>query len=313
MRIFVLQNIRRIRYGKAFAQGLVHRDSLLVLSCFHHAGTGIFRLLVQQGADSIRSQALFRFILCLLGVVVLHSAGNVLSDWFDYRIGVDNENAFAVPNLVFHHFEPSEYLRFSFILLAIGILIGICIALLSGPLLYVIGGVGVLLTLLYSFLKYHALGDLDVFIIFGILPVLGTVYAVTGEMHWDALVLSLPIGLITVSVLHANNTFDIESDGAAGIKTFAMLIGGKASSVLYAAYMVIPFLCVIVAVGVGRLHPMSLICLVAGIQAWKNLKQACGYDKLGIEAMKGLDQASAKLQMAFSVLLSAGLFISVIL
>lgn len=272
-----------------------------------------FAYLFSKGLIPSGPKPYFVFILCLLGVVVLHSAGNVLSDWFDYRSGVDNENAFAVPNLVFHHFEPSEYLRFSFILLDIGILIGICIAVLSGPVLFVIGGVGVLLTLLYSFLKYHALGDLDVFIIFGILPVLGTVYAVTGEMHWDALVLSLPIGLITVSVLHANNTLDIESDGAAGIKTFAMLIGGKASSVLYAAYMVIPFLCVIVAVGVGRLHPMSLICLVAGIQAWKNLKQACGYDKLGIEAMKGLDQASAKLQMAFSVLLSAGLFISVIL
>lgn len=250
------------------------------------------------------------FILCLLGVVVLHSAGNVLSDWFDYKSGVDNENAFAVPNLVFHHFEPKEYLNFSIILFVIGVLIGVCIALLSGQVLWIIGGVGVLLTILYSFLKYHALGDLDIFIIFGILPVIGTAYAVTGVLHWDALVLSLPIGIITVSVLHANNTVDTVSDGAAGIKTFAMLIGGKASSVLYAAYMVIPFLCIIGAVAVGRLHPMALLCLVASIPAWKNLKQACGYNKLGIEALKGLDQGSAKLQMAFSVLLSAGLFIS---
>lgn len=250
------------------------------------------------------------FILCLLGVVVLHSAGNVLSDWFDYKSGVDNENAFAVPNLVFHHFEPKEYLNFSIILFVVGVLIGVCIALLSGPVLWIIGGVGVLLTILYSFLKYHALGDLDIFIIFGVLPVIGTAYAVTGVLHWDALVLSLPIGIITVSVLHANNTLDTVSDGAAGIKTFAMLIGGKASSILYSVYMVIPFLCVIGAVAVGRLHPMALLCLVAAIPAWKNLKQACGYDKLGIEALKGLDQGSAKLQMAFSVLLSAGLFIS---
>ena len=250
------------------------------------------------------------FILCLLGVVVLHSAGNVLSDWFDYKSGVDNENAFAVPNLVFHHFEPKEYLNFSIILFVVGVLIGVSIALLSGPVLWIIGGVGVLLTILYSFLKHHALGDLDIFIIFGVLPVIGTAYAVTGVLHWDALVLSLPIGIITVSVLHANNTVDIVSDGAAGIKTFAMLIGGKASSILYSVYMVIPFLCVIGAVAVGRLHPMALLCLVAAIPAWKNLKQACGYDKLGIEALKGLDQGSAKLQMAFSVLLSAGLFIS---
>ena len=253
------------------------------------------------------------FILCLLGVVLLHSAGNVLSDWFDYRSGVDNENAFAVPNLVFHHYEPQEYLRFSIVLFAAGIVTGVVIALLSGPALWIIGGVGVLLTLLYSFFKYHALGDADIFIIFGVLPVLGTVYAVTGQMHWDALVLSLPIGIITVSVLHANNTFDTESDGAAGIKTFAMLIGGKASSILYAVYMVIPFVSVAAAVIAGLLHPAALLCLVAAIPAWKNLRQALTYDKLGLNAMKGLDQASAKLQLLFSVLLSAGLFVSVLL
>ena len=252
-------------------------------------------------------------LLCLLSVVLLHAAGNVLSDWYDYKRGVDNKNAYAVPNLVFHHFEPVEYLRFSIILFIIGALSGICIALLSGPALWIIGGVGVLLTLLYSFLKYHALGDLDIFVIFGVLTVIGTAYAVTGVLHWDALVLSLPIGLITVSVLHANNTLDTSTDRAAGIKTFAMLIGSKASSVLYCAYMIIPFLCVIAAVAVGRLHPMALICLVAGILAWRNLQQARKYDKLGTDAMKGLDQASAKLQMVFSLLLSLGLFLSVLL
>ena len=253
------------------------------------------------------------FVLCLLGVVLLHSAGNVLSDWFDYRSGVDNENAFAVPNLVFHHFEPVEYLTFSIVLFIAGATVGAVIAILSGPVLWIIGGVGVLLTALYSFFKFHALGDADIFVIFGVLTVLGTSYAVTGELHWDALVLSVPIGIITVSVLHANNTVDIVSDRAAGIKTFAMLIGGKASSVLYAVYMVVPFVCVIASVVAGLLHPMALLCLVAAIPAWKNLKKACTYDKVGIEAMSGLDQASAKLQLVFSVLLSAGLFISVLL
>lgn len=253
------------------------------------------------------------FVLCLLGVVLLHSAGNVLSDYFDYKSGVDNENAFAVPNLVFHHFEPVEYLTFSIVLFIAGATVGAVIAILSGPGLWIIGIVGVLLTALYSFFKFHAMGDADIFVIFGMLTVLGTAYAVTGEMHWEALLLSIPVGIITVSVLHANNTFDTESDGAAGIKTFAMLIGGKASSILYAVYMAIPFVCIIAYVVSGFLHPMALLCLVAAIPAWKNFKQACTYDKVGIQAMSGLDQASAKLQLAFSVLLATGLFISVLL
>ena len=218
-----------------------------------------------------------------------------------------------MPNLVFHKFQPVEYLTFSAVLFIAGVTVGAVIAILSGPVLWIIGGVGVLLTVLYSFFKYHALGDLDIFIIFGILPVLGTAYAVTGELHWDALVLSLPVGIITVSVLHANNTFDTETDRAAGIKTFGMLIGGKAASVLYSVYMVVPFVAIAVAVALGMLHPLALLCFVALVPAWKNFRQACTYDKVGIEAMKGLDQGSAKLQMAFSVPLAIGLFLSVLL
>lgn len=252
--------------------------------------------------------SVLNFVLALLGVVILHSAGNVLSDWFDYRSGVDNENAFAVPNLVFGKFKPEEYFTFSIVLFAIGVAIGVVITLLSGPALLLIGGIGVLLTAAYSFLKYHALGDLDIFIIFGMLPVLGTSYAVTGAICPEALVLSLPIGIITVSVLHANNTFDTESDKAAGIRTFAMLIGGKTSCRLYQAYMIIPFVCIAVAVIAGALHPCSLLCLIAALPAFRNFSSASHYDTLGIKTMSGLDQGSAKMQLLFSGLLSIGLF-----
>ena len=78
----------------------------------------------------------------------------------------------------------------------------------------------------------------------------------------------------------------------------------------YAVYMLVPFLWIIAAVATGQLPLLALLCFVALIPAMKNFKQACTFDKLGIEAMKGLDQASAKLQMAFSVPLALGLFLS---
>jgi 1,4-dihydroxy-2-naphthoate octaprenyltransferase len=241
---------------------------------------------------------------------VLHSAGNLLSDWADYRSGVVNEQAYAVPNLVFGHFQPVEYLRMSIVLFVLGCLIGGGVVLLSGPAVLLVGAAGVLLTVLYSFLKYHALGDLDIFIIFGILTVLGSTAAATGAIVWDALVLSVPLGIITVSVLHANNTVDIETDGAAGIKTFAMLLGAKASSILYRVYMVLPFLCIVVSVCVGWLHPLALICLIAAVPAWKNFAQAGQFAQKGLDAMKGLDQGSAQMQLVFSGLLSLGLLVA---
>lgn len=248
--------------------------------------------------------------LSLLGVVLLHAAGNVLSDWFDYRSGVDNKEAYAVPNLVFGRFQPREYLVFSAILFVFGIAVGLGLVALCGIGVLIVGVAAVALTALYSFLKYHALGDADIFVIFGVLTVIGLAYAVTGEWHFDALVLSVPIGIITVSVLHANNTLDIPTDEAAGIKTFAMLLGEKASTVLYRCYMVLPFLCVIVSVIAGWLPVPALLCLLAAWKAYTNFKQAASYPSVGREAMKGLDFHSSQLQLQFSLLLTVGLFIS---
>ncbi len=248
--------------------------------------------------------------LSLLGVVLLHAAGNVLSDWADFRSGVDNKDAYAVPNLVFGKFQPMEYLVFSAILFVLGIAVGLCLVAICGVGVLIVGVIAVALTALYSFLKYHALGDADIFVIFGVLTVIGLAYAITGEWHVDALVLSVPIGIITVSVLHANNTLDIPTDGAAGIKTFAMLIGEKASYVLYCCYMVLPFLCVVASVIAGWLPAPSLLCLLAIPKAYKNFKQAATWPSVGREAMKGLDFHSSQLQLQFSLLLSIGLFIS---
>lgn len=248
------------------------------------------------------------FVLSVLGIVIFHAAGNVLSDYFDYRKGVDNEKAFSVPNLVFHKFEPREYLAFSIGLFAVGIAVGLAIVLMSGTGVLVVGVIGFVLTALYAFFKFRALGDLDIFIVFGVLPMLGISCAVTGHVCPDILLLSFPIGIITVSVLHANNTRDTDSDRESGIRTFAMLIGGKASAILYIVYMIAPFAYVVAVVTAGALTPFALLSLRALAPAVKNIKTAAQYNVKGIAALEGLDQASAQMQLVFSALLSLGLF-----
>lgn len=252
-------------------------------------------------------------VLALVGIVFFHAGGNVISDWADYRSGVDNENAFAVPNLVFHKFKPQEYLKFGTVLLAIGVAIGLVLVLRTGWTLLLVGLLGALLTVGYSFFKYRALGDLTIFLNFSILPILGTTYVAIGSFCWDALVLALPVGLITVAVLHANNTVDIESDKTAGIKTFAMLLGVKTSAKLYVAYMLIPFICVFGAVLVGRLPWLSLLCLIALVPAAGNIRAARQYVDKGKDALMGLDQKTAQLQLSFSVLLTLGLVIAAVI
>ena len=272
-----------------------------------------FAFLLSKGMVPCGARPVICFVLALLGAIIIHSAGNLLSDYFDFKTGVDNADAFAVPNLVFKKFDPREYLIFSIILFVIGCGIGLILTVMCGWKLLVIGVIGVLLTACYSFLKYNALGDLDIFVIFSILIMLGTSVAVTGDIVPDVLVLALPIGIITVAVLHANNTLDIETDRKAGMKSFAMLLGGKTANCLYKVYMVVPFVAVITAVACGWVTPWALLSLVAAIPAWQNIKAASNFNEKGIQTMMGLDQAAAKLQLVFSGLLALSLFIAAIL
>ena len=251
-------------------------------------------------------------VLALIGNVIFHAAGNMLSDWWDYRKGVDNEKAHAVPFLVFHQFEPKEYMTFSIILFAVGLVLGLILAALTGWELLIIGGIGFLLAANYSFFKFRALGDLFVFFSFGVLPVIGTSFVAAGQIDWNALVISLPLGIFTIAVLHDNNTVDIATDKESGIHTVPMFLGERVSAGLYIVYMVLPYICVIAACVMGALPYFALVSLVSGVVAFKNAKTAAGYYKVGRPALIGLDQQTAQLHMIFSILLIVGLALAAI-
>ena len=249
-------------------------------------------------------------VLALVGNVMFHAAGNVLSDWWDYKKGVDNEKAYAIPQLVFRQFTPREYLIFSGILFAIAICIGLLLTIITGWQLLIIGGIGALLAANYSFFKFRALGDIFVFICFAILPVIGTSFVSVGAIEWSALVISIPLGIFTIGVLHDNNTVDIATDKEAGIRTLPMLFGEKTSVKIFTAYMIVPFVAVAISCILGYLPLLSFLCLLALPAAIANIKAANGYFTKGREAMMGLDQKTAALHMKFSILLGVSLIIA---
>lgn len=249
-------------------------------------------------------------VLALLGMIVFHAAGNLLSDWWDYKKGIDNEEAYAVPNLVFKRFEPKEYLVYSFVLFAVGLLIGLAVVMLTGWEILIIGAIGFLLATTYYFFKIKALGDIFVFVCFAVLPILGTTLVAGGEIIWDSIAMVIPLGLITIAVLHDNNTVDIKTDGASGIHTVPMFLGEKASVVLYIVYMVLPYLCVLVACILGYLPWLALSCILSAPVAFKNASTAYGYFTRGREAMIGLDEKTAQLHMIFSITMALGLGIA---
>lgn len=250
-------------------------------------------------------------ILALVGIILFHAGGNVLSDYNDFRKGVDTpQNAMMLP-LVNGSFKDYEFRRYGLALLAAGCAVGVALLLITQNLdLLWVGLAGGVLTVLYSFLKYRALGDVVIVLNYAILPIMGTSIVAVGHVEWSAMVLAVPLGLITDSILHINNARDAVSDRVAGARTFAMLIGPKASSLMYRAEVLLPFVWVVVAICLGWLPPLAVFVFAVGKTALDMARQAKGLVSEGPEKVATLDQQSAKLQAQFSLTMIISLVVS---
>ena len=252
-------------------------------------------------------------IWALINIVIFHAAANTWSDYYDYKKGVDREDTIGGMSIVSGEFKACEIKKLACYLLTIAVAAGVGLMLYAGlPVLY-FGLAGCVLILLYPWLKYHALGDLDIFLTYSVLPILGTSFVATDYMHKEVLWLMLPIGLITVGILHVNNSRDMEQDSRAGIKTFAMLIGKRASVVFYIAELILPFVAILVAAISGAMPWWSLVVVVALKPALDNCRAMLKLPTEGMKALVGVDEMTAQLQLMFSLLLSISLFATAML
>lgn len=249
-------------------------------------------------------------ILALIGMLFFHMTGNTWSDYFDYKKKVDAKDTFGAKTMTTGMFTPEEIRNLAIGLLVISVILGSTLLALTGlPLLW-IGLAGVACTLLYPFLKYNALGDLDILLTFAFLPTIGTSYVTTGAIDWNVLLIALPVGLITDGILHSNNTRDMVTDARANIRTMAMSLGTKNSARLYAFEVVFPFLWVGICsvLGILPLHTIIVfMTLPIALACAKTMVTTAGDNP---QLIADLDVRTANLQLMFSVLLSVALVVA---
>ncbi|MCE5330585.1 MAG: prenyltransferase [Bacteroidales bacterium] len=244
-------------------------------------------------------------VLALIGAGIFQASGNLIGDYFDYKYNVDRKDTFGSSRmLVDGVFKPKSILNFGITFLVIGILLGLFLSLNTGVNLLWIGAIGVLGTYFYYKLKFMALGDLLIFIIYGPLIGLGTVFVMTNELNWNLFILEIPIAFLVVNILHANNTRDIRDDGKANIKTQAMLLGVKGSKVQYIVLALGAYIAVALMVTFRMIHPLTLSVFLTLPIALKNIKKIQLAETDKPELIKDLDADSAQLVLIFSILLS---------
>lgn len=250
-------------------------------------------------------------IVALLGVVLFHLAGNLIGEYHDFVSGVDVKEKTGPRRLIVEGlFKPGTVLYYGYTMLFAGIGVGVWLFLKSGWPLLIIGGIGIISSTLYYKFKYAGLGDLLIFVCYGLSIAMGMVYVMTGQLIWKTLLVVVPTGLLVVAILHANNTRDMLQDKAAGIRTRAMILGLEGSQVAYQTLLLVSYLVIAFAVMGKLLNPLAFLVLFSfplAIRNIKSMKRATMND-LGIICF--LDGQTAKLVLIFSLLLAVANFIA---
>jgi 1,4-dihydroxy-2-naphthoate polyprenyltransferase len=155
---------------------------------------------------------------------------------------------------------------------------------------------------------YEGLGEVFVFLFFGIVAVAGSYFVQVKHLQWEAFALAVPVGLIAAGILVVNNVRDIDTDRRAGKRTLAVRLGRARTRVMFATIIYVAYVLVPVTWAFGPLRPWVLL-------PWLTLPLAAQVVRAVRNRTDGpsLNQALAQtgmLQLAFCVLLSAGLLLS---
>ena len=190
------------------------------------------------------------FLACLLTALLLQIGSNLANDVFDFERGTDTAERLG-PTRVTQSglLTPAQVKIGMLVVFGSASLLGLYLASLGGWPIIVLGLAAILSAIAYTGgpfpLGYHGLGDIFVFIFFGLVSVAGTYYIQAGSISPAVWWMTVPPGLIITAILVVNNLRDLENDRKGGKNTMAVILGERATKIEYficmaAAYLMIP-------------------------------------------------------------------------
>ena len=245
----------------------------------------------------------------LLGAVLIQAGTN--NDAADGERGLDTAGRVGPPRITAEGWaSAAQVKRGAGLCFALAALIGLCLVAEGGWPILLLGVLSILAGWAYTGgplpIAYTPLGELFVFLFFGVAAVCGTYWLQAGAVSWAALGAGAAIGLPAAAVLHVNNHRDRESDARAGRRTLAIVAGPSGATPIYAAFVLMPF---------GLLLPLSV--LLPHAAAWLALAAL----PLAVRAIRGFAAEppgrglnrflaeTARVQALFGALLSLGVLL----
>jgi 1,4-dihydroxy-2-naphthoate octaprenyltransferase len=263
------------------------------------------------------------FFVTLIGCVLVHIGANLVNDIFDFKKGIDKaDEEIGIPHggsLVLSKglMTISEMKVGATVSLGLASLIAVYLYFQVGtPILY-LSIFGLFSAIFYTAtplsMKYKALGDIQVFLNFGVGMTLGAYIVQTMVFNWIPVILSIPFGFLIIAILHSNNIRDVKFDGTFGVKTLPILVGEKYSKYLYYFFVLGAYASIIFFVVFGLLPWFALLNFISFPTAWKLIKML---DHVPTEAMPAFEFGTkhnimtAQLNTQFGVTLMLGLLIA---
>jgi 1,4-dihydroxy-2-naphthoate octaprenyltransferase len=203
-------------------------------------------------------------LACLLTALLLQIGSNLANDVFDFERGTDTpERLGPVRVTQAGLLTPSQVKVGMAIVFGLAALFGLYLAWLGGWPIIIIGIAAILSAIAYTGgpfpLGYHGLGDLFVFIFFGLASTAGTYYVQAGSVSTAAWWMTIPPGLIITAILVVNNLRDIENDRKAGKHTLAVIMGEQGTRIQYLICMIAAYLVMPLATWMGVIPSSALL------------------------------------------------------
>src|ERR687887_1134337 len=187
------------------------------------------------------------FIAALIGSVFIQIGTNLANDYSDARRGADSADRLGPVRVTSSGLvAPRRVLVATWVAFGIAVVAGIYLATVAGVIILIVGAASIAAGVLYTGgprpYGYEGLGELFVFLFFGLVAVNGSYYVQTEDLRWEAFALSVPVGLLAAAILVVNNVRDIDTDRRAGKRTLVVRLGRSRARNLYAAMVYGSFL-----------------------------------------------------------------------
>lgn len=246
------------------------------------------------------------FILALLVALALQIGVNYANDYSDGVRGTDDDRVGPIRLVGSGLAKPEAVKRAAFLSFFVAASAGLILSARTEWYLLIIGALAIIAAWTYTGgpkpYGYQALGEISVFIFFGLVATLGTYFVQVGSISWPVILAAISMGLLATAILNVNNLRDLERDAKSGKRTLAVRLGAARTRTLYRITIFLPLILSLVLLSQSIYFLITLIVLPQLLRASRLVNSTALIELLG---KTGQIQISYSLALSLASLLAA--------